>query len=125
MAREGNTIPEIIKASDFLRRRIHFVITLDQVENLRRRGRVPKLMSIIDRFMQTLNLKPMVNIFEGEVKLLGVARSRNKSVARILEEVERHGPLENLAVMHIRCPEEADGLADALARRFPKLCQVL
>lgn len=122
MVREGNTLREIVEALESLRRRTHFVIALDQVENLRRGGRVAKLMPIIERFMQTLNLKPMLNIVEGEVKLLGVARSRSKSVMRILQEIERHRPLEKLAVMHIRCREEAEGLADALTSisRIPR-----
>ncbi|OGO04333.1 MAG: hypothetical protein A2Y73_03805 [Chloroflexi bacterium RBG_13_56_8] len=100
-----------------MRKRSHLFILLDTVENLRRGGRAAKLMPVIDRFLRALQLKPIINMVDGELRLMGVARSYRKGIERIKESVDRLGPLEQLAVVHTRSPQVASELADDLARR--------
>lgn len=116
MGLEGHPLKAILDHLRSLRERSHIFILLDTVENLRRGGRAAKLMPAIDRLMRALQLKPIVNVVGGELKLLGVARSYRRGVERIKAQIGRLGPFEGLAVMHTRRPDVARGLADELAK---------
>ena len=122
LALQGVSMDKIIESLRSLRERTHIFIHLDTVENLRRGGRAAKIMPAIDRLARALRLKPMLNIVEGELKLLGVSRSYRKSIVRITQGIARLGPVEALGVIHIRCQSVAEQLADELARvtRIPR-----
>lgn len=115
-AREGLGLDEILARLRSLRERIHIIIQLDTVEFIRRGGRAAKLMPLIDRLVRALDLKPLLGIVGGELKLLGVARSPRKAMRRILDEIAQLGPLDFVAAMHIRCPQRAEELGNELAR---------
>jgi len=70
---------------------------------------------------QALNIKLVVNVVDGRLRLLGAARSFTSGLRRVLNQVERMGPLEHLAVVHTRRRETAEEMADRLAARthFP------
>lgn len=116
MATQGANIEKILDGLRNLRERTHIIIQLDTVEYLRRGGRAAKLMPVIERLMRSLDLKPLITLVDGELKLLGVARSYRKGIARIQEEILRLGPLERLAIMHTRRHEIAERFADELAK---------
>ena len=116
MALQGATMERILEALRSLRERMHLVIQLDTVEYLRRGGRASRIMPAIDRLVQALQIKPLVTFVEGELRLLGVARSYQKGVQRIREEIVRLCPLERVAVMHTRREALARQLADELSR---------
>lgn len=112
LALQGATMERILESLYFLRKRLHLIIQLDTVEYLRRGGRASGIMPAIDRLVQTLQLKPLVTLVEGELRLLGVARSYQKGLQRIREEVARLCPLERVAVMHTRREAIASQLAE-------------
>ena len=116
MALQGATMDKILESLRSLRERMRIIIQLDTVEYLRRGGRAAKIMPAIDRLVQALQLKPLITLVEGELRLLGVARSYQKGVQRIQEEIVRLCPLERMAVMHTRREALARQLADELAR---------
>ncbi|MHB0859559.1 MAG: DegV family protein [Anaerolineae bacterium] len=115
LAKQGANVEQILECMRSIRERTHVVIQLDTLEHLRRGGRAAALVPVIDRFMRFLNLKPLLSVVQGELKLLGVARSYHKGLERIKEEVGRLGAVEFLAVMHTRRVEVAERLADELA----------
>ncbi len=116
MALQGATKEEILARIMSLRSRTHHIYMIDSLEYLRRGGRAAKVMPTIDRLARALNLKPIMNLPDGEAKLLGIARSYQKGVERIKEEILRLAPLEKLFVMHTRRPEIAQQLAGELAQ---------
>ena len=115
MVRLQAPLERILEELQGLRDRTHCIILLDSLESLRRGGRADRLMPTIDRLMRALDLKPLINVVEGELKLLGVARSYHKGLERLKQEMLHLMPLERLAVMHTRRPEAAQRLADELA----------
>ncbi|MHB1295777.1 MAG: DegV family protein [Anaerolineae bacterium] len=115
LARQGAGLEPILACMRSIRERTHIVIQLDTLEHLRRGGRAAALMPMVDRFVRFLNLKPLLSVTQGELRLMGVARSYHKGLERIKEEVARLGNLEALAVMHTRRIEVAERLADELA----------
>jgi len=115
LAAQGASLEAIVQRVQSLRDRLHLLIQLETLESIRRGGRLAKLMPTIDRVVRMLNLYPILNIVDGELKLLGVARSLRKGLHRIVKQIKELGPLEHLFVMHIRAEETAHRLADLLA----------
>jgi fatty acid-binding protein DegV len=101
---------------------MRLTIVLDTLENLRRGGRADGFIAVVDRMTRALNIKPVINVVDGQLRLLGAARSFQGGLRRVLNLVERLGPLEHLAVVHTRRQEMAEGVAGRLAERigFPR-----
>jgi DegV family protein with EDD domain len=121
-ARAGRSMQEILSLLEELRARVHLVIVLDTLESLRRGGRADSFIAIVDRMTRALNIKPIVNLVDGQLRLLSAARSFQGGLRRVLSLVEQLGPLEHLAVVHTRRQEMGEEMADRLAERtgFPQ-----
>jgi len=121
-ARAGRSMEEILALLEELRARMYLLIVLDTLENLRRGGRADGFIAVVERMTRALNIKVVINLVEGQLRLLGAARSFQGGLRRVLEAVEGLGPLEHLAVVHTRIQETAEEMADRLAERtgFPR-----
>lgn len=115
MALEGAALSAIIEELHSLRRRTRVLIQLDTLRNIRHGGRASRLMPALDRLTQALDLKALINLVDGELRMVGISRSYNKGVARIRDEIARLGPLKMLAVGHTLRESVAHALADQLA----------
>ena len=116
--RRGLAGDAVVRMLEGVRERSHLVIMLDTVEFLRRGGRAGKLMPFVDKILKALRVRPLLRLDDGELKLLGAARSVTKAAHRLVDEIARLGPLEAVAVGHTRRPEEAASLAAALEARL-------
>lgn len=121
-ARAGHSMQEILDLLGDMRARMRLTILLDTLDNLRRGGRADGFIALANRMTQVLNIKVLVNLEEGQLRLGGAVRSFKRGLQRIIELVEKMGPLEQLAVLHTRCQEIAEEMADRLAERlgFPR-----
>jgi len=117
-AQAGRSMQEILALLEDLRSRMRLTIILDTIENLRRGGRADGFIAIADRMTRALNIKVTINVVEGRLRLLGAARSFKSGLRRVLNLVERLGPLEQLAVVHARNTETAEKVAGQLAERI-------
>lgn len=117
-ARQGQAVEAIVHALAGIRERTHLIIMLDTVEFLRRGGRAGALMPLVDRVLKVLRVRPLLRLEDGQLKLLGAARSVSGALHRIGEEIARLGPIEQLAVAHTQRSAEAAEFAAALARRL-------
>lgn len=116
-AQAGQSMAEIVAFLEDLRDRIHLQIVLDTLENLRRGGRADAFINMAERMTRALNIKVIVNLVEGQLRLVSAARSFKRALGRVLGATERLGPLEYLAVVHSRAADLAEEVADDLARR--------
>jgi DegV family protein with EDD domain len=118
----GRSMPEILTLLEDLQARMRLTILLDTLENLRRGGRADGFIPIVDRMTRALNIKAMINLVDGQLRLLGAVRSFKGGLRRMLDAVEELGPLEHLAVVHARSKELAEEIADRLAELtgFPR-----
>ncbi len=114
-AQQGKELPEIISLIRDSSSRTHLLALLDTIENVRKGGRVDKLMPLFGRLMNAFDLKPLLGMVDGELKLVGTARSYDKALTRIQEEAAALAPIERMAVIHTRVPHEAASFADVLA----------
>ena len=121
-ARAERSMQEILALLEDLRSRMRLTIVLDTLENLRRGGRADRFIVLAGRMTQALNIKLIVNLVEGQLRPLGVARSFKRGLRRVLELVGRMGSLEHLAVVHTRSQKVAEDMAHRLAERtgFPR-----
>ena len=118
----GCSVEEILDLLHDVRSRVHALVVLDTLESVRRGGRADAFIAVISRMSRALNIKPIVNFVEGQVQLLGVARSFRRGLEQLIANVEDLAPLDHLAVMHARNAAAAEALADRLAERlgFPR-----
>ncbi len=121
-ARQGRGVEDIVSVTQDMSRRTRLLAVLDTIENVRRGGRVAKVMSVLGGLMHVFNIKLLLKMVDGELDLLGTSRSYDKGLKRIKEEVTALMPVEKMAVVHARVPEEAAAFADVLAdiTRFPR-----
>ncbi len=121
-ARAGRSMQDILALLEDMRAKMRVTIVLDTLENLRRGGRADGFIPIVDRMTRALNIKAVINMVDGHLRLMGAARSLKGGVRRLLRVVEELGPLEHLAVAHTRSQELAEEVADWLAERtgFPR-----
>ncbi len=101
-----------------IRTRTHLYIALDTIEYLRRGGRADQIIPVLERVVRVLNIKPILEIVDGQLKLLGAARSREKGLERIQQEIVNRAPAEMLIVVHTRQAQAASVFARALAERI-------
>ncbi|HEX9114628.1 MAG TPA: DegV family protein [Anaerolineae bacterium] len=98
-----------------MRRRTSVIFALDTIEWARRGGRIARVLPLIDRIARTFQIKPVVEMIDGDMRLLGVARSYHKAVQRIEEEVRQRLPIEVACTAYTRGCDLAAGLSERLS----------
>lgn len=121
-AEAGASLEEVVRHLHDVRSRVHVRILLNTLEYLERGGRAAALMPVVKRVARALNIKPLLSLVDGELKLLGAARSYEKGLQRLLDEAKALAPFEVAGVLHARRPEAAADLAQRLAQAtgFPR-----
>ncbi len=110
VAREGGSVADVLEAVQSIQQRVRLVAMLDTLEFLRRSGRVSWAKA---RLGSLLQLKPFLEVRQGEVLSLPAVRTRRKGLARLAEHVRAWGALDYLALLHSGAPEDAEALVDA------------
>lgn len=93
-----------LAAIESTRKRLHVFAALDTMENLRRSGRVPAAVTILGGM---LNIKPTIELVNGEVKPVSAVRTTKQANARMLNLLLQNGELERLAILHTGAEERA------------------
>ncbi len=119
-AQQGKTLEEIMQALQAAKQRVHLFAALDTLEFLRRSGRVNALVA---RFGQLLNIKPIINVEDGEAQMVDRVRTRHTAIERVKELTYALGPLQSLAVLHTANLAAARELAAEFAQTFPQLSE--
>jgi len=96
--------------------RIMLIAMLDTLEYIRRSGRVSWARASLGAL---LNLKPFVEVKDGNVLSVGEVRTRKKGMARLLEMMQSPKPLKRFALLHTNAEEDAQKLLDTLAPNVP------
>jgi DegV family protein with EDD domain len=118
LARAGKdraTIAEHLRA---LVPKARVICVVDTLTYLERGGRIGKARALLGSL---LNVKPILQLKEGEVVPIGRARGRPQALTRLVELLERDGHVTQLAVMHGAAPADADHLRERVAANYPGL----
>lgn len=118
MGKEGASLEEIVAYLQDMQERTHLFILLDTLDYLERGGRAAMLMPVVRRITKAFNIKPIINVVDGELSLHSAVRSYQKGMHRLVDEAEALVPLEQVGVLHVRNPEAAEAVRQALAERL-------
>jgi DegV family protein with EDD domain len=120
-ARDGASLEEILDLVEGLRERTHLLAIIDNLDHLRRSGRVNQLVA---RLGNLLRIKPILHVHQGEVQLQERVRSWGRAQQRLTEMVRSMAPLERVVLGHTQRPEAANALGEELADLLPPLTYI-
>jgi len=115
-AEEGKSLAEVVKVAEEMREKVRCLVVLDTMRHVYRSGRVPKAAA---QAGSLLNIRPIFKV-SGAVHFIGVARSREGGIKRILRGMHDKVGLKpvHVAVMHVYAPEEVEKLRERVASEF-------
>jgi DegV family protein with EDD domain len=116
-ARAGATLEQTIAAAESARRRVGLHFAFETLEHLRRGGRLGEAATLLGA---RLNLQPIMTLGGGVVRPVGVTRTRQRALDRVLDEVRRRvaGRRIRASVFHADVLDEAQQMADRIQREF-------
>ncbi|TFG45939.1 MAG: DegV family protein [Dehalococcoidia bacterium] len=117
MAQQGAGLEEIKNEIEKAVSQIHLMGIFDTLKYLAAGGRIGRGKALLG---SVLNVKPLLEIKDGEFAPVGQVRSREKSIERLVEWVKGFNNVVALSVVHTTTPDEAEVLAGRLDGVFPK-----
>jgi DegV family protein with EDD domain len=102
-ASKGETIEQVLAKWKDIKDRVRVIAMLDTMEYIRRSGRVSWARASLGSLLQ---IKPFVEVKDGQVQRFGEVRTRRKGLARLVE-LGTSQKWERIAVLHSN--SEADG----------------
>jgi DegV family protein with EDD domain len=118
LARSGKDRKAIVERLKALVPKGRVICVVDTLTYLERGGRIGKARALLGSL---LNVKPILQLKDGEVVPLGRARGRPQALSRLVELLERDGKVSQLAIMHGAAQSDAEQLRDRVASRYPGL----
>jgi DegV family protein with EDD domain len=121
-AESGADLEAVLASVQAAHRRIRVFAALDTMDYLRRSGRLPAAVTMIGG---ALNIKPVIELAEGQVKFASVVRTTHQANERLSDFLKAGGlPLERLALMHtgaeLRARAFLTQLMDEIATDLPR-----
>lgn len=110
-------LDEIVHLVEEIRGRSHVVALVENLEHLRRGGRVGQARSMLGSI---LDIRAILTLREGETVPVERVRTRSAGRRRLVEQVATLSPLEQVAVIHADNPAAARQVADDLSPIFPR-----
>jgi len=117
--RQAKAGASLDKVTEFVRQaipKLHLIFLLDTLKYVVRGGRLSKPYGIIG---SALRVKPLLTLKEGDLSLVGVARTKAKAVERLFEFARGFPKVKELAVSYTTAHDEAKAFADRLTAAFP------
>ena len=87
---------EILGKLADIRSRTRIVLVLDTLENLKRGGRARLLVGAAERMAKALNIKPVINLVDGELRLMGAVAPSTVACRAFAESLSRWSPSNTL-----------------------------
>jgi len=115
MVKDGKNAEEIVDYIENKKNNIHVYFTINTLEYLKRGGRLTTFKYVIG---SALNIKPIIQLKDGELKPSGKVRGKNNSIKAITENI--YPEVERISICHILNEEEALKLKEKLSSKFPK-----
>jgi len=118
-AREAKAGAKLDQLAEMVRQavpKVHLMILVDTLKYVVRGGRLSKAHGIIGA---VIKVKPMLTLKEGDLSLVGVARTKTKAVERLYEFARGFSKVKDLAVAYTTTQDEAKQLADRIKAVFP------
>jgi len=117
-AAEGKSVDEVVSVAENMRERVNILFVVDTLEYLHKGGRISGGKRLLG---SALNIKPILQFEEGQIRPLSQARTKRKALNQLLDIVqERLGEksMQESAVMDVDASEEGDMVAEMVRERF-------
>lgn len=118
LARAGKDRAAIAERLRALVPKARVICVVDTLTYLERGGRIGKARALLGSL---LNVKPILQLKDGEVVPVGRARGRPQALNKLVELLERDGHVSQLAIMHGAAQADAEQLRDRVAASYPGL----
>ena len=112
LAEAGDTIENIVNEVKLAITNTNIWATFDTLKYLHRGGRIGKAKALVGSM---LNIKPLLTMRNGEIMPIGVARTRNRAIERLVELASSISGVHDMAVVHSTSPDEALDLKNRLS----------
>lgn len=117
LAKSGHDLQSVAAAARNTVGNISLLILFDTLKYIARGGRIGRAKALMG---SVLNVKPLLDIKNGEFVPVGQVRSRSKGVDRLVEMVKSAAhDITELAVVHSTTPDEAKALVKRLTAFVP------
>jgi DegV family protein with EDD domain len=95
---------------------VDFLAAFDTLDYLRKGGRIGAAAGLVGSL---LKINPLIGLREGVVHPMGVTRSRAKALDALVSFAGKFSRIDELAVGHAACPEDAGALVERLSAVLP------
>jgi len=112
LARAERSAGEIVDAVREMIPRLRLTLTLETLEYLQRGGRIGRAQAFLGGL---LNVKPVLEVRDGEVRPVERVRTRAGALRRVAEITRRLGPKALVCVVHGACEEDAAAFCGQVA----------
>lgn len=116
VAAETGSVEAVVAAVESARKRQKLYAIIANLEYLRRSGRVNAISAFAGSILQ---IKPLLDVHDGEVDVAERVRTMGKAVTRLRELTEAQAPLEHLTILHIENENGANELKEMLKSILP------
>lgn len=111
LAKKGISARELAERVEKKREKVRLLALLDTLEYLKKGGRISSTVAFAGGL---LNIKPLICVAEGEVKLLGKARGSRQGSNLLVQQIEKAGGVDfDLPVLL-----GYTGLSDAMLKKY-------
>lgn len=111
LAKQGISARELAERVEKKREKVRLLALLDTLEYLKKGGRISATVAFAGGL---LNIKPVICVAEGEVKLLGKARGFRQGSNLLMQQIEKAGGLDFEMPMLLGYT----GLSDAMLKKY-------
>ncbi len=114
----GLSLEQVLERVRFVSDRVRTYLTLDTLSYLQRNGRLGRVQALVGSL---LNLKPILQVKEGELALADAAVGAGQVMGRLVATVRRNireGARVALGVVHVQARERAEQLRQELNRVY-------
>lgn len=108
----GMDLEEAAEALEALRKKVEIVFTVEDIEPLRRSGRIGSVKMSVSTI---LNIRPILRCVDGALVSSGIARGRSDQRRQLIQRLPEG--IGRVIMMESGAPEQADSLAQALSNR--------
>lgn len=115
MIKEGKSSEEIQSQIDSKKLGMHVYLTTETLEYLSRGGRLSAVQATVGNL---LNIKPIIELKNGELKLLEKLRGKNKALSAIVDKVP--DDVQKIGICHVLDKDDAEKLKNILKEKFPQ-----
>ena len=113
-AKKGKLLTEILEMIKEQENRTFVYAAFNTLDSLRASGRAP---GIVVRITNLLQIKPIIQLHQGELRLIGQERTLANSIDHLVDQAIKFGKIEKLAVLHSNAVDKAKILAEKLKIR--------